>query len=157
MKARKMLRKGCVGYWCYALEVKEEVKEEDIPVVCEFPYVFPEELPGLPLQWEIDFEIELILGAQPIFKAPYRMAPTELKELKTKLKKLLHNGFIKLSVSPYEAPVLFVKKKDETWRLCIDYRELNKITIKNEYPLPRIDDLLISCKERECNSPFLIR
>jgi len=101
MKACKMLRKGCVGYWCYALEVKEEeVRVENIPVVCEFPDVFPEELPGLPPQREINFEIELILGAQPISKAPYRMAPTKLKDLKTQLEELLQKGFIRPSVSP---------------------------------------------------------
>ena len=76
-----MLRKGCVGYWCYALEVKEEeVRVENIPVVCEFPNVFLEALPGLPPQQEIDFEIELIPGVQPISKAPYQMAPKELKD-----------------------------------------------------------------------------
>jgi len=117
--------------------------------VCEFPDVFPEELPGLPPQREIDFEIELILGAQPIFKAPYRMAPTKLKELKTQLEELLQKGFIRPSVSPWGAPVLFVKKKDGTLRLCIDYRELNKITIKNKYPLPRIDDLFYQLQGAE--------
>jgi len=102
---------------------------------------FPEELPGLPPPREIDFEIELVPGAQPISKTPYRMAPTELKELKTQLDELLQKGFIRPSVSPWGAPVLFVKEKDGTLRLCIDYQELNKITIKNKYPLPQIDDL----------------
>jgi len=142
MKACKMLRKGCVGYWCYALEVHDdEVRVEDIPVVCEFPNVFPEELLGLPPQREIDFEIELVPGAHPISKAPYRMAPMELKELEVQLEKLLQKGFIRPSVSPWGAPVLFIKKKDGILRLYIDYRELNKIIIKNKYPLPRIDDL----------------
>ena len=80
-------------------------------------------------------------GTQPISKAPYRMAPIELKELKNQLQELLDKGFIRPSVSPWGAPVLFVKKKDGTMRMCIDYRELNKATIKNKYPLPRIDDL----------------
>jgi len=118
MKACKMLRKGCVGCWCYPLEVREEeVKVEDILVVCEFPDVFPKELSGLPPQWEIDFEIELILGAQPIFKDPYRMLPMELKELKTHLKELLQKRFIRPSVSLWGVPVLFVNKNDRTLRL----------------------------------------
>nr|GFC97942.1 putative reverse transcriptase domain, aspartic peptidase domain protein [Tanacetum cinerariifolium] len=109
----------------------------------EFVYadVFPDELPGLPLAREIEFGIELIPSAEPISKAPYRMAPVELKELKEQLQEMLENGFIRLSVSPWGAPVLFVKKKDGNMRLCIDYRELNRITIRNRYPLLRIDDL----------------
>ncbi|GJW22182.1 putative reverse transcriptase domain-containing protein [Tanacetum coccineum] len=103
--------------------------------------VFPDELPGLPPAREIEFGIELIPGAEPISKAPYRMAPVELKELKEQLQEMLENGFIRPSVSPWGAPVLFVKKKDGSMRLCIDYRELNRITIRNRYPLPRIDDL----------------
>ncbi|GJR88255.1 putative nucleotidyltransferase, ribonuclease H [Tanacetum coccineum] len=91
--------------------------------------------------WRIEFGIELIPGAEPILKAPYRMAPVELKELKEQLQEMLENGFIRPSVSPWGAPVLFVKKKDGSMRLCIDYRELNRITIRNRYPLPRIDDL----------------
>ncbi|KAL9252431.1 Transposon Ty3-G Gag-Pol polyprotein-like protein, partial [Drosera capensis] len=99
------------------------------------------ELPGLPPTRELDFSIELVPGAAPISKASYRMAPAELKELKTQLEELLEKGYIRPSVSPWGAPVLFVKKKDGSMRLCIDYRELKKITIKNRYPLPRIDDL----------------
>ena len=109
--------------------------------MADFPDVFPEELPGLPPVREVEFNIELIPGAEPISKAPYRMAPIELKELKEQLQELLERGFICPSVSPWGAPVLFVKKKDGSMRLCIDYRELNKITIRNRYPLPRIDDL----------------
>lgn len=90
---------------------------------------------------EIEFTIEVAPGTQPVSKAPYRMAPVELKELKIQLQELLDKGFIRPSTSPWGAPVLFVKKKDGTMRLCIDYRELNKLTIKNKYPLPRIDDL----------------
>jgi len=109
-----MLRKGCVGYWCYALKVHDdEVRVEDIPVVCQFPDVFPEELPRLPPQQEIDFEIELVPGAHPISKSPYRMAPTELKDLKVQLEELLQKGFIRPSVSLWGAPILFVKK--ERW------------------------------------------
>ncbi|GKA47579.1 putative reverse transcriptase domain-containing protein, partial [Tanacetum coccineum] len=90
---------------------------------------------------EIEFGIELIPGAEPISKAPYRMTPVELKELKEQLQEMLENGFIRPNVSPWGAPVLFVKKKDGSMRLCIDYRKLNRITIRNRYPLPRIDDL----------------
>ncbi|GJS15463.1 putative reverse transcriptase domain-containing protein [Tanacetum coccineum] len=102
---------------------------------------YREELPGIPPIRDVEFNIELIPGAEPISKAPYRMAPIELKELKDQLQELLERGFIRPSVSPWGAPVLFVKKKDGSMRLCIDYRELNKITIRNRYPLPRIDDL----------------
>ncbi|GJW76443.1 putative reverse transcriptase domain-containing protein [Tanacetum coccineum] len=114
---------------------------ENLSVVREFADVFPDELPGLPPAREIEFGIELIPGAEPISKAPYRMAPVELKELKEQLQEMLENGFIRPSVSPWGAPVLFVKKKDGSMRLCIDYRELNRITIRNRYPLSRIDDL----------------
>ncbi|GJT67097.1 hypothetical protein Tco_1018577 [Tanacetum coccineum] len=110
----------------------------DQPIVSEFQDVFPEELPGIPPIRNVEFNIELIPGAEPISKAPYRMAPIELKELKDQLQELLERGFIRQSVSPWGAPVLFVKKKDGSMRLCIDYRELNKITIRNRYPLPGI-------------------
>nr|GEX32679.1 retrotransposon protein, putative, Ty3-gypsy subclass [Tanacetum cinerariifolium] len=114
---------------------------ETHPIVRDFSDVFPEELPGIPHEREVEFVIELILGTQPISKAPYRMAPIELKELKEQLQELLDLGFIRPSVSPWGAPVLFVKKKDGSMRLCIDYRDLNRVTIRNHYPLPRIDDL----------------
>ncbi|KAL0537344.1 hypothetical protein IC582_026322 [Cucumis melo] len=110
-------------------------------MVMDYSNVFPEELPGLPLHIEIEFAIKLEPGTIPISRAPYRMAPAELKKLKVQLQKLLDKGFIRPSVSPWSALVLFVKKKDGSMRLCIDYRELNKITVKNKYPLPRIDDL----------------
>ncbi|KAA0052060.1 retrotransposon protein, putative, Ty3-gypsy subclass [Cucumis melo var. makuwa] len=110
-------------------------------VVREYPDVFPDELPELPPPREIDFAIELEPNTTPISRAPYRMAPAELKELKVQLQELLDKGFIRPSVSPWGAPVLFVKKKDGSMRLCIDYRELNKVTVKNRYPLLRIDDL----------------
>ena len=95
----------------------------------------------MPPDREIEFSIDLLPGTAPISKAPYRMAPTELKELKEQLVELLDKGFILPSASPWGALVLFVKKKDGSMRLCIDYRELNRVTIKNKYPLPHIDDL----------------
>ena len=113
---------------------------EDIRVVREFLDVFPEDLLGIPPDREIDFQIELALGTEPISKAPYRMAPLELKELKVQMEELVSKGFVRPSTSPWGAPILFVKKKDGSLRLCIDYRELNKVTIRNQYPLPRIDD-----------------
>lgn len=112
----------------------------------EYVEVFPDELPGVPPEREISFEIELMPGTAPISKAPYRMAPAELKEFHIQLKDLIDKGFIRPSYSPWGAPVLFVKKKDGTLRMCIDYRELNKVTIKNRYPLPRIDDLFDQLK-----------
>ena len=137
-----MLRKCCEGFLVCALKGdKIELKVEDIPVVKEFLDVFSEDLPGLPPNREVEFTIDLVPSIGPISKAPYRMAPTELKELKEQLQDLLDKGFIWPSASPYDAPVLFVKKKDGSMRLCIDYRELNKVTIRNKYPLPQIDDL----------------
>ncbi|GKC53763.1 putative reverse transcriptase domain-containing protein, partial [Tanacetum coccineum] len=118
-----------------------ELKLKDIPVVREFPGVFPEDLSGLPPSREVEFLIDLILGAMPVVKSPYRLAPTEIQELSNQLKELQDKGFIRPSYSPWGAPVLFVKKKDGSFRMCIEYRELNKLTIKNRYPLPRIDDL----------------
>ncbi|GJR44446.1 putative reverse transcriptase domain-containing protein [Tanacetum coccineum] len=103
--------------------------------------VFPEELPGLPPPRQVEFRIDLIPGAAPVARAPYRLAPSEMKELSKQLQELSEKGFIRPSSSPWGAPVLFVKKKDGSFRMCIDYRELNKLTIKNRYPLPRIDDL----------------
>ena len=116
------------------------VKEiRDIPVVCEFPDVFPEDLPGLPPDRDVQFNIELQPGTAPISRRAYRMPPKELVELKTQLQELIEKGFIQPSSSPWGCPAIFVKKKDETLRLCVDYRPLNEVTIKNKYPLPRID------------------
>ena len=142
MMAGKMLRKSYPGYLAYAVEVRDDdMRLEDIPVVREFPDVFPDDLPGLPPDREIDFQIELAPGTKPISRAPYRMASAELKELKVQMEEMVNKGFVRPSTSPWGAPVLFVKKKDGSIRLCIDYRELNKVTIRNQYPLPRIDDL----------------
>ncbi|GJR81509.1 putative reverse transcriptase domain-containing protein [Tanacetum coccineum] len=106
-----------------------------------FPEVFPEDLPGLPPTRQVEFQIDLIPGAAPVARVPYRLAPSEMKELSEQLKELSDKGFIRPSSSPWGAPVLFVKKKDGSFRMCIDYQELNKLTVKNRYPLPRIDDL----------------
>jgi hypothetical protein len=109
---------------------------QDIPVVCEFPYVFPEDLPGLPLERNVEFVIELKPGTAPISRRSYLMPPNELAELKTQLQDLLEKGFIWPSSSPWGCPAIFVKKKDQTLRMCVDYRPLNEVTIKNKYPLP---------------------
>ncbi|GKC15537.1 putative reverse transcriptase domain-containing protein [Tanacetum coccineum] len=106
-----------------------------------FVDVFPEDLSGLPPQRQVEFRIDLVPGATPVAKSPYRLAPSEMQELSAQLQELQDKGFIRPSHSPWGAPVLFVKKKDGALRMCIDYRELNKLTIKNRYPLPRIDDL----------------
>ena len=103
--------------------------------------VFPDELPGLPPQRVVDFGMELHPSNSPISMTPHRMAPVELQELRVQLKELLDKGFIRPSTSPWGAPVLFSKKKGKTLRLCIDYRQLNKVMIQNRYPLPRIDYL----------------
>ena len=114
---------------------------EDIAIVRDYPDVFPDDLLGLPPEREVEFIIDLALETTPISKAPYRMTPIEFKELKIQLQELLDKGFIRPSVSPWGAPILFVKKKDGSMRLYIDYRELNKVTVRNKYPLPWIDDL----------------
>jgi hypothetical protein len=126
-----------------------ELPLKKIPVVCEYADAFPDELPGIPPDRDIEFAIELQPGTTPISKRPYRMSPTELAELKKQLQELLDKGFIRPSTLPWGCPALFVKKKDESLRLCIDYRPLNAVTIKNKYPLPRIDvlfDQLIEAK-----------
>ncbi|KAG0476522.1 hypothetical protein HPP92_013363 [Vanilla planifolia] len=142
LKACKLLQKGNEGFLLSVLLPDQNFgKLQDVPVVCEYPEVFLEELPGLPPDRAIEFELQLMSGVEPVSKAPYRMAPAELQEVKVQIHELLDKGFIRPSVSPWGAPLLFVKKKDGSLRMCIDYRELNKITIKNRYPLPRIDDL----------------
>ncbi|WVZ52793.1 hypothetical protein U9M48_003815 [Paspalum notatum var. saurae] len=119
---------------------------EKVPVVSEYPDVFPDELPGLPPDRAVEFAIDLVPGIAPIAKAPYRMSGKEYNELKKQLDELLEKGLIRCSVSPWGAPVLFVKKRDGTMRLCIDYHELNAVTLKSKFPLPRIDDLLDQLK-----------
>jgi hypothetical protein len=113
----------------------------EVLVVNEFPDVFPEELPGMPPDRDIEFVIELKPSTVPIYKTPFRMTTPELAELKEHIRELLEKGFIRPSSSPWGALVIFVPKKDGTQRLCVDYRALNEVTVKNKYPLPRIDDL----------------
>ncbi|KAK1422205.1 hypothetical protein QVD17_25165 [Tagetes erecta] len=142
IEAIKYVNHGCKAFLAYVVDTTKNTKRlEDIPVVQDFPDVFPEDLSGIPPDREVEFRIDLVPDAKPIAKAPYRLAPTEMQELMTQLQDLLDKGFIRPSISPWGAPVLFVKKKDGSLRMCIDYRELNKVTIKNRYPLPRIDDL----------------
>nr|GEU90183.1 putative reverse transcriptase domain-containing protein [Tanacetum cinerariifolium] len=119
----------------------DEKRLENIPIVREFPDVFPKELPGLPPVRRVEFQIDLIPRAAPIARAPYRLAPSKMQELSNQLQELADRGFIRPSTSPWGALVLFVKKKDGSFRMCINYSELNKLTVKNRYPLPRIDDL----------------
>ena len=134
---------GQLAGWLASLTLEDEERLElDLPrLVCEYVDVFPDELPGLPPQRVVDFGIELHPGTSPISMTSHKMAPVELQELRVQLQELLNKGFIRPSISPWGAPVLFAKKKGKTVRLCIDYRQLNRVTIKNRYPLPRNDDL----------------
>ncbi|KAD7480443.1 hypothetical protein E3N88_03579 [Mikania micrantha] len=142
VKAMKYMNHRGQSFLAYVIDNEKVVQKlEDVPIVREFPDVFPDDLPGIPSDRDVEFRIDLIPGAKPIAKAPYRLAPSELQELMTQLQDLLDKGFIRPSILPWGAPVLFVKKKDGSLRMCIDYRELNKVTVKNKYPLPRIDDL----------------
>ncbi|GJX99175.1 hypothetical protein Tco_0356194 [Tanacetum coccineum] len=111
----------------------DEKKLDDIRIVQDFPEVFPDDLLSLPHVREVEFRIYLIPGASPVVRSPYRLTPLEMLELSNQLKELQEKGFIRPSHSPWGAPVLFVKKKDGSMRMCIDYRELNKLTIKNRY------------------------
>ncbi|KAJ4748698.1 polyprotein [Rhynchospora pubera] len=142
-KPRHLVQAGCDAYLAAVIgeAAEEKASIDTIAVVKEFKDVFPDGIAGVPPDREVEFGIELLPGTTPISKTPYRMAPAEMKELKVQLEELLAKGFIRPSSSPWGAPVLFVRKKDGTLRLCIDYRELNKVTVKNRYPLPHIDDL----------------
>ncbi|GKD67793.1 putative reverse transcriptase domain-containing protein [Tanacetum coccineum] len=125
-------------------KTKDKSKEkrlEDVPIVRDFLEVFPEDLPGLPPNRQVELQIDLVPGAAPVVCSPYRLAPSEMQELSTQLQELSDKGIIRPSSSSWGAPVLFVKKKDRSFRMCIVYRELNKLTMKNPYPLLRIDDL----------------
>jgi hypothetical protein len=143
MQLKKCIKKGCQFYAIQVmnlLEKEDKPKLEDFFVLREFRAVFVDEITELPPRREIDFSIDLLPGSTPASKAPYQMSLLELTELKIQLQELLDTEYIRPSVSPWGAPILFVKKKYGTLRVCIDYRQLNKMTIKNKYPLPRIND-----------------
>ncbi|GJW40138.1 putative reverse transcriptase domain-containing protein [Tanacetum coccineum] len=145
-KTQKCLLKGCHVFLAHVTAKKDEDKSEekrleDVPIVRDFPEVYPEDLPGIPPTRQVEFQIDLVPGDALVARAPYRLAPSEMKELSDQLQELFDKGFIRPSSSPWGAPVLFVKKKDGSFQMCINYQELNKLTVKNRYPLPRIDDL----------------
>nr|GEU78401.1 putative reverse transcriptase domain-containing protein [Tanacetum cinerariifolium] len=145
-KTQKYIQKGCQVFIAQVTSKKaedklEEKRLEDVPIVQEFPKVFLEDLPGLPPARQVEFQIDLVPGAAPIAEAPYRLAPAEMQELSTQLQELSDRGFIRPSSSPWGAPILFVKKKDRSFWMCIDYHELKKLTLKNRYPLSRIKNL----------------
>ncbi|GJY26953.1 putative reverse transcriptase domain-containing protein [Tanacetum coccineum] len=145
-KTQKYIERGCPIFLAQVTkkEIENELEEkrlEDVSTVRDFSEVFLEDLPGLPPTRQVEFQINLVPSAAPVARAPYRLAPTELQELSTQLQELYDKGFIRSSSSPWGAPILFVKKKDGSFRMCINYRELNKLNVKNRYPLSRIDDL----------------
>jgi hypothetical protein len=136
VKVKRCLRQGCRLYVVEAVSERKGPSLDQYPVLSEFQDVFPNELRGLPPERELDFTIELKPGVEPISKTPYRMTVLELCALQMKLKDLLDLGLVRPSVSPWGAPVIFVKKKDGSLRMCIDYRELNHTTVKNRYLMP---------------------
>ncbi|GJT73881.1 putative reverse transcriptase domain-containing protein [Tanacetum coccineum] len=145
-KAQEYMAKGCQVFLAQISAKGEDDKSKgkqikDVPIVRDFPEVFPKDLPGLPTARPVEFQIDIIPRAAPVARAPYQLATSEMKELSEQLQELSDKGFIRPSSSPWGAPVLFGKKKDGSFRMCIDYRELNKLTVKNRYPLPRINDL----------------
>ncbi|GJX84119.1 putative reverse transcriptase domain-containing protein [Tanacetum coccineum] len=145
-KTQKYIKRGCLIFLAQVTKKETEDKSEekrlkDVPTVRDFLEVFPKDFLGLPPTRQVEFQIDLVPGAAPMARAPYRLAPSELQELSTQLQELSNKGFIRPSSSPWGAPVLFVKKKYGSFQMCIDYRELNKLTVKNRYPLPKIDDL----------------
>ncbi|KAI3736121.1 hypothetical protein L6452_15655 [Arctium lappa] len=147
-----------VVIYAYVIDAKlEKSKLVNVKIVREFPDVFPDDLSGLPHDRQVEFRIYLVPGAAPIARAPYRLAPSEMQEMMAQLQELLEKGFVRSSSSPWGAPVLFVKKKDGTMRMCIDYRELNKATVKNKYLLPRIDDLFDQLQGAGCFSKIELR
>ncbi|XP_069151841.1 uncharacterized protein [Solanum lycopersicum] len=148
-----MVRKGYIYHVFRVHDIEAEASSlQSVPVVNKFPDVFPEELPGLPPERKIELIIDVLPDTQPIPIPPYRRALAEFKELKEQLKDLLEKGFIRPSTSHWGASVLFVRKKDGSLRMCIDYRQLNKVRIKNRYPLLRIDDLFDQLQGAKCFS-----
>ncbi|GJS23463.1 putative reverse transcriptase domain-containing protein [Tanacetum coccineum] len=161
-KTQKYIERGCLIFLAQVTKKEtgdksEEKRLEDVPTVRDFPKVFPEDLSGLPPTRQVKFQIDLVPGAAPVARAPYRLAPSELQELSTQLQELSDKGFIRLSSSPWGAPILFVKKKDGSFRMCIDYRKLNKLTVKNRYPFLRIDDLFDQLQESRVYSKIDLR
>ncbi|GJW60367.1 putative reverse transcriptase domain-containing protein [Tanacetum coccineum] len=135
IKARKYIERGCHLFLAHVTEKeKSEKRLEDVPVIRDFPEVFPDDLPGLPPPRQVEFKIDLVPGAAPVARAPYRLAPSEMKELSEQLKELLEKGFIRLSSSPWGAPVLFVKKKDGSFRSSV----YSKIDLRSGYHQLRI-------------------
>ncbi|KAL8155134.1 hypothetical protein AgCh_000504 [Apium graveolens] len=150
-QTKRLLKKGNEAYLAYMMNTKKEVPDiHDIPLVNEFEDVFLKDLPGLPPNREIEFSIQLAPGTAPVSKTPYRLAPVKMKELASQLQELLDKGMIRPSVSPWGASVLFIKKKYGSMRLCIDYRELNKLTIKNRL-LPELAEKIRICLEKKMN------
>ena len=143
LQEKKWVRKGCKLFAenIQDIEFEREQRIEDFLVLEEFKDVFLEEIPGLPSKQDLDFSIELTSGSVLASKSPYRMSAPKLVELKLQLQELIEKGYIQPTVSPWGVLILFVRKKDGTMQMCIDYHQLNKMTIKNRYPLPRIDDL----------------
>nr|GEZ38127.1 putative reverse transcriptase domain-containing protein [Tanacetum cinerariifolium] len=145
-KTQKYIKKGCQIFLAQVTKKKtkdksEEKRLKDVPIVWDFLKVFPKDLPGLPLTRQVKFQIDLVPGNATVARFPYRLTPSELQELSTHLQELSDKGFIRSSSLPWGVPVLFFKKKDKSFQMCIDYRKLNKLTVKNQYPLPRIEDL----------------
>ncbi|XP_059288392.1 uncharacterized protein LOC132041700 [Lycium ferocissimum] len=154
LKASKMILKGCIYHLVVVNDTQAIVPEfKSIPIDNEFP----EDFPGISPDRVIDFGIDALPKTRPISIPPYRMAPAELKELKDQLKDLLDKGFIRPSTSPCGAPVLFVRKKDGSLRMYVDYRQLNRMTIKNKYPLPRIDDFFDQLQGAKFSSKIDLR
>uniref|UniRef100_M1DKW3 Gag-pol protein n=1 Tax=Solanum tuberosum TaxID=4113 RepID=M1DKW3_SOLTU len=158
LKARKLVSKGCVYHLVRVNDYSVEIPHiQLVSVVKEFPEVFPDDLPGVPSVREIDFDIDVLPDTHGISIMLYRIAPEELKELKEQLKDLLEKGFIQPSFTPWGTTVLFVRKKDSFFRMCTYYFQLNRVTIKNKYPLPRNDDLYDQLQGATCFSKIDLR
>ena len=158
MQLKKCYRKSCELFVDHVEEVaKDEVSNiEDHAVLKDFEYVF-QEVPGLPPKRDIDFSVNLMAGATLVSKAPYRMSTLELKELQMQLEEIMKKGYICSSVSPCGAPIFFVKKRNGTLSLCIDFRQLHKVSVKNKYPLPRIADFFDQLKDANIFSKIDLR